>query len=116
MRHEQQFEDMIGKVKGHITTYYELMLLKGTEKISFVLSEIGSRLLIVPIIVFSAFFLSFGAAYYISSVLENKYLGFLIIGGAYLILAFLVLSFRKTLLARPFRNRIIKEMCKEQSF
>jgi hypothetical protein len=113
MHQENKLEELAGKFEGYLSTSYELTVLKASEKISKIVSEIASRFLVIPVLVFSILFLSLGAAYYISILMENRFIGFLIVGGAYFVIGMIILAFRKSLLANPLRNRIIREMFKE---
>ncbi|MBI2269115.1 MAG: hypothetical protein HYU69_02025 [Bacteroidetes bacterium] len=116
MQYEQPFENILDKFKRYIDTCYDLTVLKISEKVSVNISRIVSRFLIIPVIILSVVFLSFAAALYISSVLNNDYEGFLIVGGAYLALSIIMICFRKMLLEKPLQNKIIKEICKEDQF
>ena len=113
MHQENKLEELTGKFEGYLSTSYELTVLKASEKISKVVSEIASRFLIIPVLVFSILFLSFGAACYVSAAMDSRFIGFLIVGGAYFVIGLIVLAFRRSLLANPLRNRIIREMFKE---
>jgi hypothetical protein len=114
MQEESIIEKTIEKAKKYIETYEELLFLKASAKVSDAASEIISRLLIIPIVVFCLLFVSFAAAYYISAVLHDKYEGFLIVGGFYFVVGISVICFRKIFLAKFLRNKIIEEIFKEK--
>lgn len=67
-----------------------------------------SKLLIWTLIMLSfgtfLFFLSIGAALWLNELLDNNFLGYLIVGGFYLIVGLLFLGSRKSLEERVYKN------------
>jgi uncharacterized membrane protein YqjE len=116
MEEEQtKFEEVTESVKKYINTRYELMVLQSTEKASNIGAEAISAFLILKLAGLALLILSFALAFYISYVLDDTYSGFLIVGGVYLVMAFLLIGFKKSLLTKPFRNMIIKAMFKQHN-
>lgn len=113
MEEPTKFEEVTESVKKYINTRYELMVLQATEKASNIGAEAISVILILKLATLAVLILSLAVAFYLSCVLEDTYSGFLIVGGAYLVIAFLLIGFRKSLLTKPFRNIIIKAMFKQ---
>jgi hypothetical protein len=113
MEEPTKFEEVTESVKKYINTRYELMVLQATEKASNIGAEAISVILILKLATLAVLILSLAVAFYLSYVLEDTYSGFLIVGGAYLVIAFLLIGFRKSLLTKPFRNIIIKAMFKQ---
>jgi len=113
MEEQHKFEELTESFKRYINTHYELMVLKATEKVSNIGSELISALLILKVASLALLILSFAIAFYLSSVYEDTYIGFLIVGGAYFIIMLFLIGFRKSLLKKPFRNTIIKAMFKQ---
>ena len=113
MTEQNKFEELSSSVKTYINTTYELTVLKATEKISNVGAETISALLILKVISLSVLILSFAVAFYIASIMDEAYLGFLIVGGAYFIITLILLLGRNSLLKKPFRNIIVKALFKQ---
>jgi hypothetical protein len=110
----ERIEVVIDDIKEHLNTRYELVVLKAAERGSSLAAGIISQMLIAFISVLAIIILSFAAAYYISSVRNDQYSGFIIVGGVYLLLVMICVMFRKKLLSNPFRNMIIREFFKEE--
>ncbi len=111
MEEQNKFEEVTESVKEYINIQYELLVLKGTEKASNIFSGAISGILITIAGILTLLFLSLGVAFYLSyNFFNDFYPGFLIVGGAYLVVVLLLIGFRKSLLTKPFRNIIIKAM------
>jgi len=113
MEEQNKFEEVTESVKKYINTRYELMVLQSTEKASNIGAEAISVILILKLAGLAILILSLAVAFYLSYALGDTYSGFLIVGGAYFVIALLLIGFRKSLLTKPFRNTIIKAMFKE---
>ena len=113
MTEQNKFEELSDCVKTYIDTAYELNILKATEKVSNVGSEATSTLLIVKFLSLAVLILSFSAAFYVASVMDKTYMGFLIVGGASFIITLVLLAGRNSILKKPFRNMIIKALFKQ---
>ena len=68
-----------------------------------------STLVVGVMLVFFIFFASLYVAYYLSDLIGINHIGFVLIGGFYLILAIIFYLSRKYLLERPVRNNIIRK-------
>ncbi|MBC7864687.1 MAG: phage holin family protein [Bacteroidia bacterium] len=110
MQEQTKIEETVENIKEYIHIRYELLTLHASDKISHVSSEIFSRALIASVCILSVLLLSFSAAFYISTLKGGSYtFGFLIVGGAYLVIALIMICFRKKFIARPFRNKMIRD-------
>lgn len=114
MEEQNKIDKLIDNVKEYANTRYELMLLKGTEKASDVISQIYSMRIIGVMLFLSVLLLSISGAFYLSSFFESQAYGFLIVGGVYLVVVLILIAFRKELLINPSRNLIIREMFKNE--
>lgn len=112
MQEQSKLEETVDSIKDYLNTRYELTVLKGSDKLAHAGSNFISFLPIVLLTVLTAFMLSFALAFYLNVVLESQFYGFLIVGGGYFVIGLFLLLVRKKLLAKPLRNRIIKEMFK----
>ncbi|MEO6902211.1 MAG: phage holin family protein [Bacteroidia bacterium] len=115
MKEQNKIEEVTEGVKEYINTRYDLVVLKTYEKISNVGSEFISTILILKISGFALLLLSFAGALYISSVFNDTYTGFIIVGGGYLLISLILLLLRKHLLINPLRNSIIRLIFKKNS-
>jgi len=106
-------EDVVDNLKEYVNTRYELLTLKAGEKTA----NIGSQLILGLVLLFSfvlfVLFLSIGAGFYLAAVLGSAYAGFMLIAGFYLLLILILALFRKGMILKPLRNKIIRELFKE---
>ncbi|MES2516227.1 MAG: phage holin family protein [Bacteroidota bacterium] len=110
-----KIEVTVDSIKDYANTQYELMLLKGSDKIAHLGSNALSFIPILLMTVLTAVMLSFGLAYYLNEKMMSPYCGFLVVGGVYFVIIFLILLMRKNMIAKPFRNLIIKELFKNKN-
>ena len=114
MQHETKLEELTENVKEYLDIRYELIMLKGTGKAASLGSALILWVLVALICLISILFLSLAGAYYLSEYYGKACSGFLIVGGAYLVLGLIVVICRKILIVKPFRNKIIREILKEE--
>ena len=107
---EQHIEEVTENVHQYLNTRYELLVLKASEKTSTLAAEMIAMAFIAFMALFAVLFLSFTLAYYYSTAQHEGYLGFLIVGGGYFAIGLLAVCFRKSLLTRPLRNKIISQL------
>ncbi|MDN3708581.1 competence protein [Myroides ceti] len=95
---KQSFEEIKQETKAFLDSnidYYQLWAFKITTKATGLVLKIFvlSLLLLLALL-----FLSFAAAFAIGSALDSTTLGFLIIGGTYLLVCLFIYSFRRKLI------------------
>jgi Ni,Fe-hydrogenase I cytochrome b subunit len=115
MQEQTKIEETVDSVKDYVNIRYELAVLKASDKLAHIGSNTISFVPIIFLSILTVFMLSFGLAFYLNTVFESQYCGFLIIGGGYFVIAFFLICVRKKLIAKPFRNKIIKELFKDNS-
>jgi len=115
MQEQTKIEETVDSVKDYLNTRYELTVLQGADK----LAHIGSNVLsVVPLVFLTGLtfvMLSFALALYLNTVLVSSYMGFLVVGGGYFVVVLALIGLRKEMIAKPFRNRIIRELFKSQN-
>ncbi|MCD6065838.1 MAG: hypothetical protein K0S33_664 [Bacteroidetes bacterium] len=112
MQEQSKLEETVDSIKDYLNTRYELAVLKGSDKVAHAGSNFISYLPIILFTLLTAFMLSFALAFYLNTVFQNQYCGFLIVGGGYFVIGLILILVRKKLLAKPLRNKIIKELFK----
>ncbi|MDQ3046228.1 MAG: phage holin family protein [Bacteroidota bacterium] len=113
MEEKTKIEIVTDNVKDYLNTRYELVVLKAAEKTSTVGSELISFFMIILVSIMAFIFLSISLAWFISESIGNPQSGFFIVGGFYLVIVAISVVFRKQLMAKPFRNIIIKSIFNE---
>lgn len=110
MEEQTKIEETVDSVKDYLNTRYELMILKASDKLAHITSNLASFIPIIFLTVLSVLLLSFALAFYLNVLLMSEFLGFVIVGGAYLLFVCVLSAIRKNSVAKPLRNKIIKEL------
>lgn len=105
-----KIEETVDSIKDYISTRYELATLKAADKVSHLASNTASYIPIVFTTVLTILMISVGLGLYLNQVLQSEYLGFFVLGGAYLLIVLILAAVRKNSIAKPLRNKIIKEL------
>jgi hypothetical protein len=112
MSEPNKTETLLNDFKAYTHTTIELVKLQAIEKVA----ETGASLLASVIITLAGCMTllmgSIGLAYFISQYTGNVYCGFFSVAGLYLILLLIFLVGRKSILAGPIRNSLIKKFIK----
>ena len=90
---------MFGSIKNYIQDQIALVKLEGVEAIGRVAAQVAFLVLVGLFIMIFIILLSFGGAFYLGELLDNRVHGFLIMAGVYLVLIILFI-----LLKRPLQN------------
>ena len=115
MQEQTKIEETLENIRDYVDTNIELVKLKGSDKLAHIGSNLMSQILIVFIVMLSIIILSFALSFYLNIKLLSQYYGFLVVGGGYFVIAFFLLCVRKKYIAKPFRNKIIKELFKNNN-
>jgi asparagine N-glycosylation enzyme membrane subunit Stt3 len=110
-----KIEVTVDSIKDYANTQYELMLLKGSDKVAHLGSSALSMIPVLFTTVLTALMLSFALAFYLNEKMMSSYCGFLVVGGGYFVLVLLFMLVRKSMIAKPFRNLIIRELFKTRN-
>ena len=95
---------------NYVKTNCEIIKFEAVERTSSIGSSIITNLILVLVSVFLILFVSLGAGFYLSNLIGNTYVGFLIVAGFYLVLFIILLIGRKAFIEKPFREKIIREI------
>ena len=110
--HETPVGLLFQKAEDYGKTSIELMKLKTIDKTSEVISSLVSQLIVAIIALMFMLFISIGIALWIGDMLGKSYLGFMIVAGAYGLIALLIYFFRERWIKTPLSNSIIHQMIK----
>ena len=97
-------------------TTVELFKLEAIDKSADVVSSLVSRLAVLLVVALLIIILSIGLALWAGELLGKSYYGFFAIGGAYILLAILLYSYRRSWLKKPVSNSIIRQMLKQKQY
>ena len=97
-------------VQEFVDTKINIIKLKAISKGAPMISNIIVGVAMAFLGIFILMFLSFSAAYGISSATEKPFLGFLIVAGFYILLAVLVVVLRNKLLTAPIMQSLLNSL------
>src|ERR1017187_8380241 len=106
---KNNFENLTENLKEYVNTRYDIVTLKVTQKAAEISSQTVAILLIGMGISFFLLLTNMALAFYISSLLDNNYVGFFIVAGFYLLLSIILIWSKQKLIIVPLRNFIIKQ-------
>ena len=105
--------DLSEDVEAYVEAFYELKVLKLSEKTSLIASQSIAASATILLFILVLAFSGFALAWWIGSVLNNVAAGFIIVAGVYTTLAILIIALRKKFIVPRLRNMIIKKMFDE---
>lgn len=114
MEEELEHQKLIEKVSEYVKVRKELAILKTVDKGSEVAANLISNLLVLLFAVLAFLFGSFALGFYLSEVLGNSYMGFLIVAGFYLLIAIILNTVKDSYLEKKFMNLIIAKFFRDR--
>ena len=94
---------------AYIETRVELLKLQAVSKSSGVVSSLVSTIIIAVLIVFGLSILNIGLSIWIGTLLGATWLGFIVVGGFYILLAILFIALKDRLIKRPVTDLLINK-------
>lgn len=105
--------DLSEDVEAYIEAYYELKVLKLSEKISLIASQSLAATALILLIVFVLAFSGIAMGWWLGTSLDNMAAGFSIVAGIYALLLILLIAMKNNIVVPRVRNMIIKKMYEE---
>ena len=96
-------------IKDYVDTQINIIKLKAISKGGAAISGIIVGVALAVLSIFILMFLSFSAAYAISDATEKPFLGFLLVGAFYILLAILIIALKDKLLTIPIINSLLQK-------
>jgi len=107
-------EMLYEKAKKYTETSFDLLALNTVDKTADVLSSLISRIFIAMAVAMFTLFVNIGISLFIGMLLDEYYLGFLIVSAFYLIIAVVLYFFKDKLIETPIANMIIAKLLKSR--
>ena len=107
---KERADDLLEHAGDYIETYYQLGLLKVTEKSTAAGSAIIAAVLLTVLSIFFILFLGLGLAWWIGSMLDSIIAGYFIVAGLYLLIIVCVIMMRKKMIDPFLRNFLVKKI------
>lgn len=100
----------IDSAGAYLETRVELLKLQAVSKSSGIVSSIVSTIIVAIFIIFGLSILNIGLSIWIGTLIGEVWLGFMIVGGFYVLLAILFVAFKNKLVKRPVTDLLIKKI------
>ncbi len=102
----------------HVTEYLDVQVqiikLKTIDKAAGLASDTVSVLLVAIVALLGVLSVSIASGFYFSHRLGSYTKGFLLVGAIYLVISVLLLMFRKPLVSKSIRNRVIAALLSDK--
>ena len=105
-----KIEELTFSLKEYATLQIELLKLEAVERVSVVGAEITGGFIVLVTVLLFVVFISLGACLYLSSILQNNYIGFFIVAGFYFLVSLILFIGRKKIVSNPIREKIINNI------
>lgn len=113
MNHFEATKDLLfDKIESYAKTTIDLAKLNAIDKTTDVVSALATKLAVILVVSMFVLFVNIGLSLWIGSMLNEYYLGFLIVSGFYLLVAILLYSFRTQLISEPISNIMLSKLLK----
>jgi hypothetical protein len=103
-------ERLIIHAKEYIETRFDLLMLDGQEKVATLLSSVASALILGAISFMILLFFSLALAWWIGACAESPSIGFISVGGIYVVLAIIFYVNREKLVKSSIINSILSKI------
>lgn len=114
MEEKANIDRLVSHVKDYAEERLNLIVLNFHEKVSRILSNTASLLILCLAGLFTILFLSTGLAWWIGLQLQHTFMGFLVVGGIYMLAVILILVNREKWIRVPIINAFLKEVSDEE--
>ena len=114
MENNSPIEDLNDNLKEYLSTRYELMVLKASEKVSVIGSIASVSVILGIFLILFILFISVSAGFFLSEMTGSYGMGFLLLYCIFLLLFFFVYLVRRKWIIEPIKNKLIREMFDEK--
>ena len=114
MENNSPIEDLNDNLKEYLSTRYELMVLKASEKVSVIGSIASVSVILGIFLILFILFISVSAGFFLSEMTGSYGMGFLLLSCIFLLLFFFVYLVRRKWIIEPIKNKLIREMFDEK--
>lgn len=108
-------QKLIHKLKEYIKVRSELSMLHAVDKGSQLFANFLTDGLVLILIVLAGLFSSLALGFYLSELIGNTYVGFLIVAGIYLLAALILNSIKDKYLEKRIINAVIAKFYKDKN-
>ena len=110
MENNSPIEDLNENLKEYLSTRYDLMVLKASEKVSVIGSIATVSVILGIFLILFVLFVSVSAGFYLSEMTGSYASGFLLLSTIFLFLFIVVFMVRKKWIIEPIKDKLIRTM------
>ena len=104
------FKNLTGHIEQLAGTWYRLMLIKITQKATFISSNLLAAFAALLFGFFVLLFGGFALAWWLGDLLDTRVVGFLLVAGLFLLIMVIIILLRKRIVFPFFRDVIIRKI------
>ena len=109
MEEKTTTNELYQKAENYAKSSLKLVCLQTVKKSSELFAALGFGFIMVVVVCFFFFLINFGVSLWVGQKLNDLALGFCLVASFYFVLAILLLVFKKTIMNKYFKNRIINQ-------
>jgi len=102
-----RMDDLVNDIKDYINVKLDALKLSVAEKISRIAAAIIAGFVVAVAVLFFVVFISIALGFFLGEILGSTWLGFLIVGGIYLLVGLVTWWARKRIIQVPIMNSIL---------
>ena len=114
MEEQSKLSQLTGHLKEYAAEQYNLVTINIYEKASKAISGLVSVLVLWVLATFAILFVSMGLAWWIGQQLKNPFLGFLIVGGFYVVVTVVLMANKDRWIRLPVINSFLRNITDEK--
>lgn len=107
-------EELADNIKELVNVKLDSVKLSVAEKSSRVASNLIAGIIVAITVTCFVIFFSVALAYFLGMLLDNIWLGFLIVSGIYLFAALIIRLLKEKMIRIPIMNSILSQLVKEE--
>lgn len=104
---KEKIKSLTDQVKEYVQTRIDIATLSAVKTGSKAAGNVALYLLLAVFALFFLLFISIAGAFALSTYLDNKFAGFGIVAGVYLLIGIALYVFRSKILLEPITNAVI---------
>ena len=113
-RQPTELEVLFDKAEGYAKTSAELIKLNVINKTADVVSSVTAIIALGTMVALFTLFVNVALSIYIGTLLNEYYLGFLIVSAFYFVMAIIIYLFKDKLIKNGISNLVISKLLKEK--
>ena len=110
MTEKDKLEVLTEHINKYVKTNLDLIKYQAAERSCVIGSKLIVNLILLLVTVLLVLFISLGVSSYLSDYYGNNSIGFIMVAGFYLFLGFVLLIGKKSMMERPLKDKMIRQV------